>query len=242
MRACHKRKRVSARTKGPMASTRELPKMLASDPFYIEERRNMATTHAEPTNVEEAITELYADAPELAKTAVQRVIKDMKSRGTLGKLPEAEATTAGRIGARLGKVSELTVLAPLAPGGAKRIRGFVELLHGDYESSDRIGTLHDMRFVFVNDDKQIIVATTYDGDWDAYIDDFATKMPDTLDVIFCNTEGWPGIKDPKVKDWIVKYQIPAAGWYVASPHLTVAETHRLEKVGKALDEFLDKIG
>src|SRR5262245_26470204 len=202
----------------------------------------MATTQAEPTNVEEAITELYADGPPLAKAAVQRVVTNMKARGSLGKTPEAEAATAGRIGAGLGKVSELTILAPLVPGGAKRIRGFIELMHGDFSTSDRIGTLHDMRFVFLDNDTKMIFATTYDGDWDAYIDDFATKMPDSLDVIFSGCEGWPGIRDPKIKDWIVKYQIPAAGWYVASPNLTVADTRRLEKVGKALDEFLDKIG
>jgi hypothetical protein len=201
----------------------------------------MATTQAEPTNIEEAMTELFADAPQLAKTALGNLVKDMKSRGELGKEPSAEPTTAGRIGGRLGKVSELTIVAPLAPNGAKRLRGFIDLMHGDFSTSDKIGTLHDMRFVFVNDDKQMIFATTYDGDWDAYIDDFATKMPDALDVIFSACEGWPGIRDPHIKDWIVKFQIPASGWYVANPNLTVAETRRLEKVGKALDEFLDKI-
>src|SRR5262245_11713714 len=111
----------------------------------------MATTQAAPTNIEEAITELYADAPPIGKAALQRMLKDMTARGALDKL-EGAVGTAGRIGARVGKVSELTILAPLVPGGAKRIRGFVELLHGDYETSDRIGTLHDMRFVFVNND------------------------------------------------------------------------------------------
>jgi hypothetical protein len=45
-----------------------------------------------------------------------------------------------------------------------------------------------------------------------------------------------------VKDWIVKHQIPAEGWYVAHPDLTVAESGRLKRVGKAVEEFLDKIG
>jgi hypothetical protein len=44
-----------------------------------------------------------------------------------------------------------------------------------------------------------------------------------------------------VKDWIVKHQISADAWYVANPNLSVVETRRLERVGKALDEFLDKI-
>jgi ABC-type hemin transport system substrate-binding protein len=45
-----------------------------------------------------------------------------------------------------------------------------------------------------------------------------------------------------VKDWIAKRQVTAEGWYVANPKLTVAETRRLEKTGKAVDELLDKIG
>jgi hypothetical protein len=201
----------------------------------------MATTQAAPANLEEAITELFSDAPPLAQTAVRNLLKEMKARGELDKPPQAQPVTAGRIGSRLGKVSELTILAPLVPNGAKRIRGFIELLHGDFSTSDKIGTLHDMRFVFVDNDKKMIFATTYDGEWDPYIDDFATKMPDALDVIFSACEGWPGIRDPKIKDWIVKFQIPAAGWYVATPDLTVADTRRLERIGKALDEFLDKI-
>jgi hypothetical protein len=44
-----------------------------------------------------------------------------------------------------------------------------------------------------------------------------------------------------VKDWIAGHQLAADSWYVASPNLTVAETQRLERIGKALDEFLDKI-
>ena len=52
--------------------------------------------------------------------------------------------------------------------------------------------------------------------------------------------GWPGIHIPSVKDWIVNHQIPAAAWYVASPNLTVVDTRRLERIGTALDEFLNK--
>ena len=62
-----------------------------------------------------------------------------------------------------------------------------------------------------------------------------------MDLVFCNLEGWPGIHDPKVKDWLVEHQITADAWYVANPNLTVAETRRLERVGKAVDEFLDRI-
>jgi hypothetical protein len=60
-------------------------------------------------------------------------------------------------------------------------------------------------------------------------------------LLFCNIEGWPGIHSPSAKDFITGHQIAAEAWYVASPNLTVAETRRLERIGEALDEFLDKI-
>ena len=75
-----------------------------------------------------------------------------------------------------------------------------------------------------------------------YLDDFATKIPDSLDIIFSAFEGWPGIRSPQVKDWIAKHQITAEGWFVAHPDLTVAETGRVKRIGKAVDELLDKIG
>jgi hypothetical protein len=62
-----------------------------------------------------------------------------------------------------------------------------------------------------------------------------------MDIFFCNLEGWPGIHHPNIKDWLVKHQVTADAWYVASPNLTVAQTKRLEKVGAAVEEFLDKI-
>jgi hypothetical protein len=34
-----------------------------------------------------------------------------------------------------------------------------------------------------DNDTRMLFATAYDGDWDAYIDDFATKIPDFLDII-----------------------------------------------------------
>src|ERR1700740_905788 len=100
-----------------------------------------------------------------------------------------------------------------------------------------------MRFVFLDNDTKMLFATAYDGDWDAYIDDFATKIPNEMDAAFSAFEGWPGIHNAKEgKDWIAGHQITAEGWYVANPNLTAPETRRLERVGKAVDELLDKVG
>ena len=186
------------------------------------------------------LRELFADAPELGRKALENVIQLLTEQAT--QPPPKALESAGRAGVRIGKVSELTILVPFAPGGAQRLRAFLRLIGGNLSGgAAKVGTLHDMRFVFLENDTKMLFATAYDGDWDAYIDDFATKIPDFLDIIDSAWEGWPGIRSPHAKDYLAKYQVAAEGWFVAHPDLTVAETERLKRNGKALDEFLDKI-
>src|SRR6476619_5605811 len=186
------------------------------------------------------LRELFADAPELGKTALENALHELQSQAS--ELPPAVAS-AGRGGARLGKISELTIIVPLAPGGAKRLRAFLRLLRGNLsQGANKVGTLHTMRFVFFDNDTRLLFATAFDGDWDTYIDDFEAKIPDYLDIIDSAWDGWPGIRSPGAKDYLVKHQITAEGWYVAYPDLTVAEIQRNQRISKAVDEFLDQVG
>jgi hypothetical protein len=184
------------------------------------------------------LREIYADAPEVGRVALEKIMRELEAAVR----SRQKAATAGRIGLRQGKVSELTSIVKLKPGGAKRLRALLDVLGNNFQGADAIGTLHDMRFVFLDSDTKLLFATAYDGDWDPYIDDFATKIPDALDVLFCDAEGYPGMHSPAVRDWIASNQITADAWYVANPNLTVAETRRLERIGKAVDELLDKFG
>jgi hypothetical protein len=184
------------------------------------------------------LRELYATGPEAGKTALEKVLGELTS---FASTTRARVESAGRTGIRQGKVSELLFITPFAPGGAERLRALLQLRDGSFDDTDRVGTVHDMRFVFLDNDTKLLFATAYDGDWDPYIDDFATKITDQMDVIFTACEGWPGIRSPKVKDWIANHQIPAEGWYVAHPDLTVRDIHRLKRIGKAVDEFLDQV-
>jgi hypothetical protein len=184
------------------------------------------------------LRELYADAPELSRRALENVLGELTEQ--VSQAPPPPVESAGRAGIRLGKVSELTLIIPLAPGGAQRLRAFLRLLGGNLNGADKVGTVHDMRFVFLDNDTKLLFATAYDGDWDAYIDDFATRIPDYLDILNAGWEGWPGIRSPEAKDYLAKHQVTAEGWFVAND-LTVAETRRLKRIGEAVDEFLDKI-
>jgi hypothetical protein len=98
-----------------------------------------------------------------------------------------------------------------------------------------------MRFVFLDDDTKLLFATAFDGEWDPYIDDFATKIPEFMDYLFGNGEGWPGIHSPEVKDFIVQYQLPAEAWYFAHPNLTVAGTACLKRLDQTVQNFLTEL-
>jgi hypothetical protein len=153
--------------------------------------------------------------------------------------PAADAVPTNRAGLRDGQVSELTVIAPLKEGGAAKLRAIFASQGGRFTATDKVGSVHDMRFVFLDNDTKLLFATAYDGDWDSYINDFATLIPDALDVVFSHAEGWPGVRSPEVKDYIAKYQITASAWYVAVPEATVPMIKRGLRIATALEALLD---
>lgn len=189
---------------------------------------------SKPEEIRRRARELAEDLPQLAKIALEAMIRDHNPdyKGTANK--------AGRVGMQSGNVSELTAIAKVKPGGADRLRRIFDLTNGNMDGAQRVSTLHDMRFVFFDDDTRILFATTYDGDWDTYINDFATKIPGLMDLLFANVEGWPGIDSPKVKDFIADHQIDASGWFVANPQVTVVDTRRYQRMEHALEDFLEK--
>jgi hypothetical protein len=95
---------------------------------------------------------------------------------------------------------------------------------------DRLGTVHDLRFVIFDNDTRLLFASTFDGDWDAYINDFAAYIPDQIDLIFGEAEGFPGIRSPNVKDWTVKNQVSATYFYSAYPDASVLDIWKASKM------------
>jgi hypothetical protein len=148
-----------------------------------------------------------------------------------------------RPGLKAGQVQEFTLILNLKPGGAERLRK--KLASGsnfaDQNKSvvDRVGTLHDMRFTIFDNDTRLLFASTFDGDWDAYIDDFAAHIPDLIDLAFGEVDDYPGIKHPNVKDFIVKHQISSTYFYSAYPDATVRDIWKAMKVKGGLDVLLD---
>jgi hypothetical protein len=147
-----------------------------------------------------------------------------------------------RPGLKAGRSNEFTLILPLKPGGAERMRKKFEKVSNDEQQSnaDRIGTLHDMRFVIFDNDTRLLFASTFDGDWDPYINDFATIVPDQIDYDFEEVEGYPGIHSPEIKDFIVKHQVPAISFYSAYPNATVRDLWKALKIRDHFNSLLDE--
>ena len=152
-----------------------------------------------------------------------------------------EATAPGRPGKTVGQVNEFTLLVPLKPGGAERLRERLNNVDVQQRESfaERVGTLHDMRSIIIDNDTRLLFATTFDGDWDSYIDDFGSKLPDQLDAIFGECVDYPGIRSPEIKDYIRKYQVTADDWFSAYPNTTVRQIKKGQRILKAWEELLD---
>ena len=141
-----------------------------------------------------------------------------------------------------GQAHEFTIILPLKPGGADRTREFLKQRFWTDEARatrDAMGTLHDLRVVFIDNDTRMLFATVFDGTWDSYIDDFASKMPDQLDALFAEVDGYPGVHDPNIKDYITKNQITAEAFYSAYPNATVRQIRKGQRVLNAWEEMLD---
>ena len=91
---------------------------------------------------------------------------------------------------------------------------------------NQIGTLHEARFVMLdgcNGRKQLMFASSFDGPWDVYIDDFArTDIGRAFDETWCYVEGYPGVKSPRIKEWFKERTVVAGNFVAAVDHGTRA--------------------
>jgi hypothetical protein len=151
--------------------------------------------------------------------------------------------SVARPGLKAGRLNEFTLIMKLKPGGADRLRKKLasnsKFGNQNQVFADRIGTLHDLRFVIFDNDTRLLFATTFDDDWDAYINDFATLIPDLIDLVFEEVEDYPGIRSPDIKDYIVKSQVTSTYFYSAYPDASVRDIRKAMKVKSGLDVLLD---
>ena len=149
-----------------------------------------------------------------------------------------------RPGIRVGSVSEFSLFFRVRRGSESDLRNAVEALQnspgyrpGDY--SMPIASIHEARFVLFDEDTRLLFATSFDGSWDAYMEDFASKPLRLFDSIFRHVEGYEGLPDlAAVKEFILSAQVTAGG-YARNYAGTVKEIRKAERVNAAFQQVLD---
>jgi len=202
---------------------------------------NMATQKAS----EDRIGSVLGPRAESAEAAgaLRRRVRDRENRagecdtrskvGAPAKGTVARIESAGRIGRRQGKVSELTSNRSTRARRSKAPARFPgSFCHGSI-GNELVTWLAPSTTCAssLDNDTKLLFCTAYDGDWDAYIEDFATKIPDILDLSW-RYEGWPGGSEPEGKRSHCEHQITADFWYVANPNLTRGGDQTTRRIGK----------
>src|ERR687898_735264 len=134
----------------------------------------------------------------------------------------------------VGPTSEFSLFFHVRAGKEREIREAVSELQrspgyrpGDYDVPIR--SIHEARFVLFDGDTRLVFATSFDGPWDAYMEDFASKPLKLFDSIFRHVEGYEGLPDlAAVKRFILGAQVTAAG-YARNYGGTVKEIRRADR-------------
>ena len=155
-------------------------------------------------------------------------------------------TGTSRPGVSVGSTSEFSLFFHVKRGHGDDLREALRALqnHPGYRPGEHhmaIATIHEARFVLFDDDTRLLFATSFDGQWDAYMDDFFTSGPtlQLFDTIFRHAEGYEGLPDlAAVKAFVLGAQVTAAA-YARNYAGTVKEIRKAERVNKAFQQVLD---
>ena len=149
-------------------------------------------------------------------------------------------------GLKAGSRTEFLVIGDVIPGHEDALREALEEVRTSPRSQEgvnEIGTLHEARFVMIDGGKRLLFASSFDGTFDDYIDDFATTgIAKNFEVTWNHVQGFPGIKDPTIKDWFKAHAVKAGNYVVAYPKPTVKEVWQALAVQEAFQQALDTPG
>lgn len=126
-------------------------------------------------------------------------------------------------GASFSGTSDLTILAPIRKGFVPaldavtyktRVQRVLKTLHAgrqtahEYEFArvlsdavERVGRIHSIRIAIIEPEDKVMLAVTFDGSWESYIRVIWQKVSRSLDLIFCNTEGYVTGWDHTFDEW-----------------------------------------
>ena len=158
----------------------------------------------------------------------------------------ASETGTVRPGLMVGPTSEFSLFFRVKSDHGETVRAALRNLQespgyrpGDYGMA--IATIHEARFVLFDDDTRLAFITSFDGPWDAYMEDFFTSGPTLalFDAIFQHVDGYDGLPDLQaVKAFVLGAEQTAAA-YQRNYGGTVKEIRKALRVNDAFQRVLD---
>ena len=154
-----------------------------------------------------------------------------------------------RPGVMVGSTSEFSLFFRVKPGEGGALHAALrDLLEtpgyrpGDYGMA--VATIHEARFVLFDGDTRLAFITSFDGPWDAYMEDFFTSGPtlELFDRIFRHTEGYEGLPDLAALKAFILGAEETAGAYARNYPGTVKEIRKALRVNEAFQRVLDDSG
>jgi hypothetical protein len=192
-----------------------------------------------------------------------------KQNGTITGGTTSQVTKKSGKGGSHGVVTELSAYFTVKPGHEKELRAAAlrfggMLLKSDPKDVQRTG-LRDARFVIFNDGRQLLFGSSFETDWDPYIDDaidvvgaehFVDWMQHTVEsekvVAYIEALGLKKFdkNDPAydetlkrtsavVKEVIQSVQTPAVAYFNALSSLTIPQIKKAQHVDEAFQRVLD---
>ena len=151
-----------------------------------------------------------------------------------------------RAGLKVGERSEFLVIGDVIPGHEEELRQTLKRHMADprtQQAVNQIGTLHEARFVLLDGGTRLMFASSFDGPWDVYIDDFATTdIGQNFDETWQHVQGYPGVKSPHIKEWFKERTVVAGNFVAAYPEPTVKQVLKALALQKAFQQVLDTPG
>ena len=158
----------------------------------------------------------------------------------------ASESGSSQPGLSVGPTSEFSLFFQVKPGQGPSLRSALLDLQdtpgyrpGDYGMA--VSTIHEARFVLFDEDTRLAFITSFDGPWDAYMEDFFSSGPTLalFDVIFRHVDGYDGLPDlAALRAFILDAEQTAAA-YARNYGGTVKEIRKAQRVNAAFQQVLD---
>jgi hypothetical protein len=150
-----------------------------------------------------------------------------------------------RKGLRSGARSEFTIIGNIKPGHLQALRAAIKRRAADpcrREDAKKFGTIHEARLALIDNDTRLLFCSSFDGTWNKYIDDFAVAdnaVSQSFAEFWSHIEGYPGITDPSVRDWLTAHQYEALAYDSSYPEPTVKQIWKALELQHAFQQVLD---